>query len=156
MKKVLLLVGGMLLINAFINSGFSTPKNNQTTSKPSNTSESNKNQLLNTRKAAPMLLPLLNQTRPSAGNSSNSAIQQSKPGTKQLQANDNTNAANPAPSTNAHLQEATPPTCTADSTGSCTTTSPQADTGTNSINCNLNDPSVPIEQFQQNGTILCP
>jgi hypothetical protein len=154
MKKALLLVGGLLLLNVFLSAGYSSPKSDQTGFNPYDYSNSEKDQFLSAPKTAPVLLPLPNQSKdskPSSGGSPQSSAEVSKP-SKNSSAS-NTGTTEPAPA----LQQATnPQSCVADETITCTapstTTTPPADTGSS---CNLSDPNTPIEQYQETGHISC-
>jgi hypothetical protein len=158
MKKVLLAVGGMLLINAFLNAGFSSPKSSQTNSKPSNSSESSQKQFLTIPKTAPVLLPMPNQPKSSGSSSTAPSKKPSTPTANQTQTGSNTPANNSDPSASPQPQSSSTTTCSAGSSGTCTTPDtidapPNPVPGTQS--CDLTDPNVPIEQFEQNGQIAC-
>jgi hypothetical protein len=154
MKKALLLVGGLLLLNVFLSAGYSSPKSDQTGFNPYDYSNSEKDQFLSAPKTAPVLLPLPNQSKdskPSSGASAQSSAEVSIP-SKNSSAS-HTGTTEPAPA----LQQATnPQSCVADETITCTapstTTTPPADTGSS---CNLSDPNTPIEQYQETGHISC-
>jgi hypothetical protein len=146
MKKILLLISGLLLLNVLLNSGYSTPKNNEANANTSNYSASKEDKFLSAPKTAPILLPLPTQSRPSGSFPGLNVQPKSLPVKTDA-------ASSPSNSEQTSSQQAANTgTCTPDSAGNCPTTTASPEP---SPSCNLNDPNTPIEQYQQNGQITC-
>jgi hypothetical protein len=166
MKKILLLVAGFVALYAFLNTGNTSTTNDLKHSDPSYSS-TQKNQFLSSPKSAPVLVPLPGQSKPSktlSGSVQNESKPSSDSSSKPLQADNSNTSANPTTDSNRMPQDNTQTTCDPDHPTTCPdqpgTDQPATNTGTTSgsstpVSCDLSDPSVPIQQFQDNGTIVC-
>jgi hypothetical protein len=154
MKKALLIVGGLLLLNVFLSAGYSSPKSDQAGFNPYDYSNSEKDQFLSAPKTAPIMLPLPNQSkapRPSSG----ASAQSTAPTPKQSKTSSTSNTGTVEPALD-QQQATNPQPCVEDATNTCTATSTStAAPLDSSSSCNLSDPNTPIEQYQETGHISC-
>jgi hypothetical protein len=166
MKKILLLIAGFVALYAFLNTGNTSTTNDVGQTGTSKYSTPAKNQFLNSPKTAPVLVPLPSQQKSSKGTSGNwlgIPKDTSAPYSHSSSTDKSDTSANTAPTQPSPSQDTSQTNCTPDQSTTCTTptTTDQSNagttgSGTSSGSCNLSDPNVPIEQFQQNGTIICP
>jgi flagellum-specific peptidoglycan hydrolase FlgJ len=154
MKKFLIFFVALFTITFYLSSGNDSTKSSQADTAKNNSTSEGKGSFL-TPKRTPVLLPLPNQSSPNIGGNSASASQKdntsdTKPAAQTDKSTDTSSAA--PTQTQADNQTA----CTPDSTNTCPTastdTTPQAQPATD---CNLSDPDNVIQQYQDNGQIVC-
>jgi hypothetical protein len=157
MKKFLIFFVALFTITFYLSSGNDSTKSSQAdTAKNNSTSEGKGSFLI--PKRTPVLLPLPNQSSAdgSSSNASSSQKNSSSDTKAAAQTDKSSDSSSAAPTQSTQTTPDNQTACTPDSTNTCPTTStdttPQAEPG---ANCNLSNPDNVIQQYQDNGQIVC-
>jgi hypothetical protein len=156
MKKYLIFFVALFTVTFYFNSGNDSTKSSQDSADKNNSTSENKGSFL-TPKRTPVLLPLPNQSSPDRGDNSGSSQKNSTSDSKAAaQTDKSTDTSSAAPTQSTQTQTDNQTTCTPDATNTCpaasTDTTTQAQPATN---CNLSNPDNVIQQYQDNGQIVC-
>jgi hypothetical protein len=156
MKKFLIFFVALFTITFYLSSGNDSTKSSQADTAKNNSTSENKGSFL-TPKRTPVLLPLPNQsTTDGSGNASASQKNSSSDTKAAAQTDKSSDSSSSAPTQSAQTTPDNQTACTPDSTNTCPTTStdttPQAEPA---ANCNLSNPDNVIQQYQDNGQIVC-
>jgi hypothetical protein len=157
MKKYLIFFVALFTVTFYLSSGNDSSKSSQTNTAKNNTTSEGKGSFL-APKRTPVMLPLPNQSGPdSSGNASSSQKNSASDTKSAAQTDKKTDASSAAPVQPTQDTSDTQTVCTPDASNTCpapasTDATPQAQPATN---CNLSNPDNVIQQYQDNGQIVC-